>query len=71
MMNEQTRRLSKMPEEVRAEISPWFIDKHAITEDVPDKIKKLDSNAKYVISDLKVTKTTKLIISQSPASANP
>lgn len=54
MMNEQTRRLSKMPEEVRAEISPWFIEKQAIKEDNPDKIVKLDSKATYVNSDLKV-----------------
>ncbi|KAH8496100.1 hypothetical protein H0E87_019039 [Populus deltoides] len=53
MMNEKTRRLSKMPEEVRAEISPWFIEKQAIQEDVPEKISKLDSNAKYVNSNLK------------------
>ncbi|KAJ6891042.1 origin recognition complex subunit 4 family protein [Populus alba x Populus x berolinensis] len=53
MMNEKTRRLSKMPEEVRADISPWFIEKQAIHEDVPQKISKLDSNAKYVNSNLK------------------
>ncbi|KAA8532623.1 hypothetical protein F0562_032561 [Nyssa sinensis] len=54
MMNRQTRRLSKMPEEVRAEISPWFIEKQAIEDDVPEKIEKLDDKAKYVNSDLKV-----------------
>ncbi|KAK6241894.1 Acyl-ACP thioesterase - like 2 [Theobroma cacao] len=53
MMNEQTRRLSKMPEEVRGEISPWFIEKQAIKEDAPEKIVKLDDKAKYVNSDLK------------------
>ncbi|XP_022735132.1 palmitoyl-acyl carrier protein thioesterase, chloroplastic-like [Durio zibethinus] len=53
MMNEQTRRLSKMPEEVRDEISPWFIEKKAIKEDVPEKIVKLDDKAKYVNSGLK------------------
>ncbi|KAI3433190.1 Protein DETOXIFICATION (Multidrug and toxic compound extrusion protein) [Psidium guajava] len=53
MMNQQTRRLSKMPEEVRAEISPWFIEKQAIKEDNPEKIVKLDSKATYVNSDLK------------------
>ncbi|XAR52472.1 Oleoyl-[acyl-carrier-protein] hydrolase [Bertholletia excelsa] len=53
MMNRQTRRLSKMPEEVRAEISPWFIDKQAIKDDMNEKIGKLDNNAKYVKSDLK------------------
>nr|GMD15346.1 palmitoyl-acyl carrier protein thioesterase, chloroplastic-like [Ipomoea batatas] len=53
MMNQQTRRLSKMPDEVRAEISPWFIEKQAIPEENPVKINKLDNNATYVISDLK------------------
>ncbi|XP_028060191.1 palmitoyl-acyl carrier protein thioesterase, chloroplastic-like [Camellia sinensis] len=53
MMNQQTRRLSKMPEEVRAEISPWFIEKQAIKEDVNEKIEKLDEKAKYVNTDLK------------------
>ncbi|WVZ85837.1 hypothetical protein U9M48_032704, partial [Paspalum notatum var. saurae] len=53
MMNKVTRRLSKMPEEVRGEIEPWFIDRHAIQEDATEKIIKLDGNAKYVDSDLK------------------
>ncbi|CAO2192363.1 unnamed protein product [Urochloa humidicola] len=53
MMNKETRRLSKMPEEVRGEIAPWFIDRHAIEEEANEKIIKLDSNAKYVDSDLK------------------
>ncbi|XP_023520826.1 palmitoyl-acyl carrier protein thioesterase, chloroplastic-like [Cucurbita pepo subsp. pepo] len=53
MMNQQTRRLSKMPDEVRAEISPWFIEKHAIKEDAPEKISKLDDKAKYMNSNLK------------------
>ncbi|CAN4121741.1 unnamed protein product [Withania somnifera] len=53
MMNQQTRRLSKMPEEVRAEISPWFINKQAIKEENPIKIEKLDDTAKYVLSNLK------------------
>lgn len=53
MMNQKTRRLSKMPEEVRDEISYLFIDRHALQEDV-SKIIKLDENAKYVNSDLKV-----------------
>lgn len=46
MMNQETRRLSKMPEEVRAEMSPWFIDKQAIKEDCPEKIVKSDNKAK-------------------------
>ncbi|KAF4355119.1 hypothetical protein G4B88_004331, partial [Cannabis sativa] len=53
MMNRKTRRLSKMPEEVRDEISPWFIEKKAIKEDVIDKIVKLDDKAKYMNTNLK------------------
>ncbi|KAJ1382925.1 HotDog domain superfamily [Sesbania bispinosa] len=53
MMNRKTRRLSKMPEEVRDELTPWFIEKQAINEDTPEKIVKLDKEAKYMNSDLK------------------
>ncbi|KAK7390907.1 hypothetical protein VNO78_19098 [Psophocarpus tetragonolobus] len=53
MMNRKTRRLSKMPEEVRAEVAPWFIEKQAIKEDAQEKIAKLDKEAKYINSDLK------------------
>ncbi|KAG1346957.1 palmitoyl-acyl carrier protein thioesterase, chloroplastic [Cocos nucifera] len=53
MMNQETRRLSKMPEEVRDEILPWFTERRAIEEEVPEKIIKLDDNAKYVHSNLK------------------
>ena len=54
MMHRHSRRLSKMPEEVRDEISPWFIERQAIAEDGAEKIIKLDDNAVYVDSDLKV-----------------
>ncbi|XVF12263.1 hypothetical protein REPUB_Repub08aG0100500 [Reevesia pubescens] len=53
MMNQQTRCLSKMPAEVRAEISPWFIEKNAIQEKTPETIKKLDNAYKYINSNLK------------------
>jgi fatty acyl-ACP thioesterase B len=36
MMNQQTRRLSKMPEAVRAEISPGFIEKKTFQE-IPER----------------------------------
>ncbi|XP_017972486.1 PREDICTED: palmitoyl-acyl carrier protein thioesterase, chloroplastic [Theobroma cacao] len=57
MMNQKTRRLSKMPEEVRAEISPWFIEKNAIQENTPETIKKLDNTVKYINSKLKPKRT--------------
>uniref|UniRef100_A0A7N0U2U6 Acyl-[acyl-carrier-protein] hydrolase n=1 Tax=Kalanchoe fedtschenkoi TaxID=63787 RepID=A0A7N0U2U6_KALFE len=53
MMNQKTRRLSKMPDEVRAEISPWFIEKRAIQEHGYEKIPKLDGTAAYAKSNLK------------------
>ncbi|XP_061351415.1 palmitoyl-acyl carrier protein thioesterase, chloroplastic-like [Gastrolobium bilobum] len=53
MMNCKSRRLSKMPEEVRDELTPWFIEKQAIKEDAHEKIVKLDKEAKYLNSDLK------------------
>lgn len=43
-----------MPEEVRNEVAPWFIEKQAIKEDAPEKIVKLNKEAKYIDSDLKV-----------------
>ncbi|GFP84703.1 palmitoyl-acyl carrier protein thioesterase chloroplastic [Phtheirospermum japonicum] len=57
MMNKHTRRLSKMPDDVRAEISPWFIEKQAI-EESSNEIEKVDSNnASYVNSDLKAKRS--------------
>ena len=53
-MNRTTRRLSKIPDEVREELSPWFIEKQAINEDSHEKIVKLNKEAEYMISDLKV-----------------
>ncbi|CAK7349654.1 unnamed protein product [Dovyalis caffra] len=53
MMNQQTRRLSKMPVVVREEISPWFIEKKAFEEEIPEKINKLNKTAKFTNSNLK------------------
>lgn len=49
MMNKQTRKLSKIPEEVRAEIGSYFVDRGPIIEDDSRKLAKLDdSTADYV-----------------------
>ncbi|KAM7277974.1 hypothetical protein ACFE04_005108 [Oxalis oulophora] len=60
MMNQISRRLSKLPEEVRDELSPCFVQRE-ITKDDVEKIHKLENNAKYIspkfqpkISDLDV-----------------
>lgn len=54
MMDQDTRRLSKMPQEVLAEISPYFLDQKCIQSEGCQKIKKLNDNAPYVRSDLVV-----------------
>ncbi|XP_043702007.1 palmitoyl-acyl carrier protein thioesterase, chloroplastic-like [Telopea speciosissima] len=53
MMNKRTRKLSKMPEEVRGEIEPYFIDCAPILEEDGRKLPKLDdSTADYVRTGL-------------------
>jgi fatty acyl-ACP thioesterase B len=58
MMNKETRRLAKMPEEVRSEIGPYFIDRLAIrTEDAKKlpKTEKKDSSEHSVRKGLTVS----------------
>lgn len=56
MMNRKTRKLSKMPEEVRAEISPYFLERSAIKDEnmMTQKIIRLNGNAECVRSGLTV-----------------
>lgn len=57
MMNRKTRKLSKMPEEVRAEISPYFLERSAIKDEslLTQKIIRLNGNAEFVRSGLTVS----------------
>ncbi|CAN6203638.1 unnamed protein product [Urochloa humidicola] len=56
MMNRETRRLSKMPEEVREEVFPFYLDRSIIAIDTDGggrKIEKLtDSTAEHIRSGL-------------------
>ncbi|KAG6469504.1 palmitoyl-acyl carrier protein thioesterase, chloroplastic-like [Zingiber officinale] len=53
MINKQTRRLSKIPDEVRAEIGSYFMDHDPIIDDDGRKLSKLgDDNADYVRTGL-------------------
>lgn len=57
MMNKHTRKLSKIPTEVREEIEPYFIDRLAITDEDSRKLQKVDdSRADYVRTGLTVCK---------------
>ncbi|KAJ6802522.1 palmitoyl-acyl carrier protein thioesterase, chloroplastic-like [Iris pallida] len=44
MMNKNTRRLSKFPEEVRAEIEPYFMERAPVIDDDNRKLPKLDDD---------------------------
>ncbi|XP_010915014.1 palmitoyl-acyl carrier protein thioesterase, chloroplastic [Elaeis guineensis] len=44
MMNKNTRKLSKVPEEVRAEIGPYFVERAAIVDEDSRKLPKLDED---------------------------
>ncbi|KAK9208397.1 hypothetical protein WN944_000751 [Citrus x changshan-huyou] len=49
MMNKLTRRLSKMPDEVRQEIEPYFLNSDPVVDEDSRKLPKLnDSTADYV-----------------------
>ncbi|KAJ0030926.1 hypothetical protein Pint_13106 [Pistacia integerrima] len=49
MMNKKTRRLSKLPDEVRGEIEPYFVNSDAVVDEDSRKLPKLDDNtADYV-----------------------
>lgn len=56
MMNKKTRRLSKIPDEVRQEIGPYFVDSPPVLDDDSRKLPKLDEHtADYVCSGLTVS----------------
>ena len=58
MMNRETRRLSKIPDEVRQEVLPFYLDRSIITAHATGgdrKIEKLtDSTAEHIRSGLAV-----------------
>lgn len=56
MMNKLTRKLSKIPEEVRGEIEPYFLNCAPVVDEDSRKLPKLDDNtADYVLSGLTVS----------------
>jgi len=56
MINKDTRRLSKFPDEVRGEIGPYFIDAPPVVDDDYRKLPKLEeTTADYVLNGLIVS----------------
>lgn len=59
MMNKQTRKLSKIPEEVRREIEPYFVSSAPVVEEDSRKLTKLDNGtADFVRSGLSVSQSS-------------
>lgn len=55
MMNKQTRKLARLPDEVRAEIGRFFVDAPPVINEDNGRLPKLtDSNANYVRTGLTV-----------------
>ncbi|CAJ1975429.1 unnamed protein product [Sphenostylis stenocarpa] len=52
MMNKVTRRLSKIPEEVRGEIGTYFVDSAPVVEEDKRKLSKLDDSANFIRTGL-------------------
>ncbi|THG11852.1 hypothetical protein TEA_000407 [Camellia sinensis var. sinensis] len=53
MMNKETRRLSKIPDEVRVEIGPYFVDSPPVLDEDSRKLPKLnESTADYIRTGL-------------------
>ena len=59
MMNQDTRRLSKMPDAVRAEISPWFLERSVMEED--DSTKRIP-----ILDDTAPCRTSGLLVRNNP-----
>lgn len=56
MMNKETRKLSKIPEEVRREIEPFFMNTAPVIEDDGRRLPKIDDDtADYVRAGLTVS----------------
>lgn len=57
MMNKETRRLSKIPDEARAEIEGYFVDSPPVIDDDSRKLPKLDeTTADYTRTGLTVSR---------------
>lgn len=56
MMNKLTRKLSKIPEEVRGEIEPYFLNSAPVVDEDGRKLPKLDESiADRILSGLAVS----------------
>eukprot|EP00249_Psilotum_nudum_P011473 c23196_g2_i1 orf=1037-2104(+) len=52
MMNQDSRKLSKMPGDVRAEISPHFLDRSVLKDEPCQRISRINDSAPYIKTGL-------------------
>ncbi|CAI8589508.1 unnamed protein product [Vicia faba] len=52
MMNKLTRKLSKIPEEAKEEIEPYFVNSNSVVNEDKRKLTKLDDTAEYIRTGL-------------------
>ncbi|XP_058727623.1 palmitoyl-acyl carrier protein thioesterase, chloroplastic-like [Vicia villosa] len=52
MMNKLTRKLSKIPEEAKEEIEPYFVNSNSVLNEDNKKLTKLDDTAEYIRTGL-------------------
>lgn len=64
LMNKLTRRLSKMPQEVREEIDPYILDRAAIAEEDSRKLPKIDDDSADYIQKGLTPRWTDLDVNQ-------
>jgi fatty acyl-ACP thioesterase B len=62
-MNKVTRRLSKIPEDVRGEIEPYFLNSDPVVNEDSTKLPKLDDmTADYIRKGLTVSRSAKTCV---------
>ena len=63
MMNKVTRRLSKIPEDVRGEIEPYFLNSDPVVNEDSTKLPKIDDKtADYIRKGLTVSRSAKTCV---------
>lgn len=63
MMNKDNRRIAKVPRDVRAEITPFFVDR-AVMAEVPRRLNKFGETAQFTQSGLRVRMQSKITPSE-------
>ena len=61
MINKETRRLSRIPYQVQAELEKYFVDTPPIIKEITTKFPELEKNDVYVRNDLTVSRVLYIV----------